>query len=191
MCLYLEGSVKILQDFSARGKFGGVSWEKIKSRFNYLGNNTYSLIGNVDFTKENVSIDNLMISDSIQGTRIGHLLKSLVRKTANNITIYTPVIFTDPVTIESPLTITERFNDLDLKYFYDHAVRIDRSFSVKSKVLFNDDIAVDENLNVEKKLKARTISGIDLTDLYERAAYDDRPTFISGIFFFLHKHKII
>lgn len=169
--------------FETWAKIGGISWQGIRERFRYLGNNTYTVNGDLRFTSENVKIRNL-VTDTIYGVRFNDFLRSVVYKNSANITIDGPIVFNEDVTINAPFMITESYNDLDLKYFYDHAVRVDRPFFVKSKVIFDQNVAVHEDLIVHEHLEAKTVGGEDLKKLYDNAAFIDRPTYIHGKIFY-------
>lgn len=170
----------MLEKFETDGKIGGIPWQEIRDKVKFVGNETYVTIGNISFTNDDVKIENLFVTDNIQNVDIADFQKSLIYKNSQNITIYGPVIFKNRVTIDARFVVTETFNDLDVKNFYEKAVLIDRPFKVKSKILFTKNLHAEKDLVITDELKAKTVGKIDLRKTYENAAFVDRPVSIPG-----------
>ncbi|XP_043288251.1 uncharacterized protein fs(1)N [Venturia canescens] len=178
--LVVRGTVKVLDAFETAGKIGGIVWQEIRDRFKSVGNETFAAKGNISFLDEDVKVSSLLVTERIQGVDIADFQKSVIYKSSKNIVIEGPLIFKNPVTIDSRFVVTETYNDLDLKNFYEKAVRIDRPLNVRSKIVFTKNLHVKKNLVVDDELESETIGGINLKKVHENAVFVDRPTSIPG-----------
>lgn len=169
----------ILNDFNTPGKIGDVSFQDLMNRFMHLGNKTFQYQGNVRFS-ENVTIENLSVDGTIQGTDFDSFVNTVVFKDEENVTISGRKVFENRVTFNGPFDVHDKLNDIDLKKFREKAVFVDEPFSVKSKIIFKDGIKTEKELTVDTELDAKSIMGVDMNDLKRNVLYLNKPTYVKG-----------
>lgn len=165
--------------FNATGNINGVPYRELTDKFRYLGNNSYEFRGDVRFL-DDVTIENLYVNGSIQGTDFDDFLNTVIYKDEDNVTVSGTKIFENTVTFNDGFFIHEKLNDIDLRRFREKAVYIDAPFSVKSKIIFKDGIKVEKDIVVKKSLEAKSIMGIDIEELRANVLYLNRPTYVDG-----------
>lgn len=148
-------------------------------RFKTLENNSYALRGNFYFT-ENASVTRLNVNGSIQGSMLDSFLQTVIFKNDTNVTIRGLKLFKNSVTFNSTFNIDGSLNDLDLYRFHKNVVYVDKPFSIRTKVIFREDVYLQKNLTVKTKLQSSTIMGVDLKDLQENIIICNKPKYISG-----------
>lgn len=165
--------------FNTTGRIGNVSLSDFADRFRSLGNNSYALRGDVRFT-EDVSVARLDASGPIQGSVFDDFLQRAVVKNDSNVAISGEKLFRNKITFNDRFTILDKLDDLDLRGFRERAVYVDRPFTIGSRVTFNADVHVRKRLLVRRKLRASTVSGVDIKDLQENVVFLNSPTNFLG-----------
>lgn len=165
--------------FDSTGNINGVPYRELTDKFRYLGNNSYEIHGDIRFL-DNVTIENLYVNGSIQGTDFDDFLNTVIYKDEDNVTVSGTKIFEDTVTFNDEFFVHEKLNDIDLRRFREKAVFINAPFSVKSKIIFKDGIKVEKNIVVKKSLEAKSIMGIDIDELRSNVLYLNRPSYVDG-----------
>ncbi|XP_066602800.1 uncharacterized protein fs(1)N isoform X2 [Prorops nasuta] len=175
----ISGSVTVKNNFSSTGKIDGIPYNDFTNSFKYLTDGLLQLQGNLRFS-DNITIENLVSNGSIQNIPFNSFMETVVFKKSNNIIVSGSKTFKNTVTFEKSLCISERLNELDLKSFYENAIFIDKPFEVNSNVIFDENIQVDDDITVLKSLEAKSIKGVDWTDLKTNIIYTNAPTYISA-----------
>ena len=169
----------VSEHFNATGTINGVPYRELIDKFTYLGNDSYEFRGDVRFL-DDVTIENLYVNGSIQGTDFDDFLNAVIYKDEDNVTVSGTKIFENTVTFNDGFFVREKLNDIDLRRFREKAVFIDAPFSVKSKITFKDGIKVEKDIVVKKSLEAKSIMGIDLDELRSNVLYLNRPCYVDG-----------
>lgn len=185
----LQGTVTIINEFNAIGNIGDVPFHDLIDRFKFLGNNSYELGGNVRFFN-NVSVENLFINGTIQGTDFDGFLETTIPKNEDNVTISGTKVFQSPVTFNGAFVVRDALNDIDLKRFR-KAVFVDKPFSVESKLIFKDGMKIEKDIAVETEFKVKSVMGVDVDKLRLNVLYLNRPTYIKGYLSNAKKYNII
>ncbi|XP_076659708.1 female sterile (1) Nasrat [Halictus rubicundus] len=173
----VNGTVTVREKFHATGSIGDVKFQDLMDRRKFLGNNTYEFRGSVRFP-QNVSIENLVVNGTIQGTDFDSFYKSIIFTTEDNVTISGPKVFNNSVTFNNAFLVREQLNDINLKDFWKNAVFIDKPFFISSKVVFQDDIRVEKNLIVKTDFEVESIMGVNIDELKLSVLYLNRPVYI-------------
>lgn len=140
-------------------------------------NTWYRLRGSYKFD-EILNLTNLEI--------LGHVQKVDFQKFSNNLVslsddlqsveIQSFKYFDNQVELQNEVTIGKTLDELNLTNFFENVVLIDGpTMNVhNSRVIFESDVMLKENLNILENLKVGSIKGIDVKDLYQKAIYTDR-----------------
>ncbi|XP_076299870.1 female sterile (1) Nasrat [Lasioglossum baleicum] len=173
----VNGTVTVREKFHATGSIGDVNFQDLMGKRKFLGNNTYEYNGNVHFP-ENVSIENLVVNGTTQGTDFDSFYKSIIFTTESNVSISGPKVFKNSVTFNNAFFVREKLNDIDLQNFWKNAVFVDKPFFIRSKVVFEDDVRVQAHLIVKTDFEAGSVMGVDVNELKLDVLYLNRPVYI-------------
>ncbi|XP_025075109.1 uncharacterized protein LOC105431077 [Pogonomyrmex barbatus] len=176
----IKGSITVLRNFNTTGRIGNVVFlSDFTNRFKALEANSYALCGNFYFT-ETSSIIRLNVSGFIQELMLNNFMETIIFKNYGNITISGLKLFNNSVTFNDAFNIDGSLNDLDLYRFHKSVVYVDKPFSIDTKIIFKEDIYLQKNLLVKRKLQSSTIMGVDMTDLHENVIILNKPKYFSA-----------
>ena len=173
------GSVNIEKSIESRSQINNLAFKNLNEIIQKIENKVYKLSGDF-FVHENALIKDLNIFGRVQSKDINEFMDNLVLLDEELIIINGTKVFKSLVTFSNNITVVKNLNEMNVALFYENVILIDRPIYMKAKLIFDNDILLENDLVVTNNLKASTIHGLNIEELMENAVYLNRPTSIAG-----------
>lgn len=173
----------VRDSFNSSRKINDVLFKDIGEVIQKLAEKSYKLKG--DFLIHDYCfVRNLNVHGKLQEKRVDELMENLVYVYDEHVEITGTKYFNNSVYFFGGVSLSNKFENLDLQKFYESVILTDRPISIfNSTVVFESDIMIENDLTVRNNLKTSTLKGINIDELKDNVIYLNRPVFIAGTFF--------
>ncbi|KAJ8668656.1 hypothetical protein QAD02_010319 [Eretmocerus hayati] len=173
----VKGALSVQNSFNLTGKMNDIPFQKFSQNIFASGDGVYQMTGNF-IAKSQVSIEHLDVFGRVQSREIPAFIDDLITMSQKDVTISGTKTFLKSINFAGDIFLTKNLNQIDLDKFYKGATLIDSPIFFNSKIVFENDILIEDSLNVST-MEVGSIKGLDIADLMENAVYLERPTFLS------------